>query len=392
MKNRIFLKLIFSLLLLLFLALNFNEVNIIAANSPPSTGQNFTATLILPDNQIEGKTGAFHLLLNEQKRQTLKVELRNLTDQPLIIESRPANAFTNVNGDINYESNDGNTYSNLTDEKFLLNRYIKMNDITKLKSKETKLLEIEINYPELDRGTILGGFLLKEVGSETIDKSVDEYGNAIEIAQEVMIGYSIRADYGEVFEKQEVALNGNSVSLTSSGLQIHFHLENKLASIPNGIYFEYGVYDKKGNLLYEDKVNEFKMAPKSQFAYSLFWPNNDFRDGTYIIKTSLYVDGKSHPYEYEIVINETKLKESINDEPITIQWPEENKVNWLLIILATIAISSTLLFLRKKTMEEKDHNQEVKTKKTVDIDNIDDNSDDKKDEQNDNPTGDKNKP
>lgn len=352
----------FTLLFVLFLSF-FNITSNTLANT--SSGENFVVNINMPKNQYE-RTGSYYDLdasnLNNQK---LSFDIRNRTEKKIKVGLEPSNALNNANGGINYTLSEGTESSKLIDEKFLMEQYIKTPKSINLKPKETKTIEFKVNYPDVKTGTLLGGVLFKDI-TEQPDKDEVE-SNGVNITQEVLIGYAIRADFGDVEGmKSDVSLEGNSVGLTPSGLQLLFHLTNNVANIPNDIYFEYEVYDNKKNLLFKDDVSKFKLAPKSELNFPIFWPNNDYIDGVYTIKTTLYIDGENKDYEYKIKIDENKLTKAKDEEPIYIDWPENNNLKWIILGALFFAFVSSYIIIKRKKGDKREKAFNNNTRNDVD--------------------------
>lgn len=145
-------KLIISFLGMAVLFFSYSTVTIEASELK------FSVEPILPENQINQEHTYFDLIVEPDQKQTVKVHMRNDTNQDIFVVPHIEAATTNINGVVEY----GESNSKL-DKTAPYN----IADLVKAKEKEVKIpannsydLEIEIKMPKEKFEGVLAGELL----------------------------------------------------------------------------------------------------------------------------------------------------------------------------------------------------------------------------------------
>ncbi|MFQ9320842.1 MAG: DUF916 and DUF3324 domain-containing protein [Enterococcus durans] len=306
----------------------------------------FSVEPILPENQINQEHTYFDLIVEPDQKQTVKVHMRNDTNQDIFVVPHIEAATTNINGVVEY----GESNSKL-DKTAPYN----IADLVKAKEKEVKIpannsydLEIEIKMPkEKFEGVLAGGITLQEKDEpQKENKSKKQQGLAIENKYAYVVAIILQENLEEL--TQTLTLDKVVPSQVNARNTINATLKNREATYINQLSVETKI-TKKGDksILYSSEKEGMQMAPNTSFAYPIFLDGKKLKPGKYTLdmKVKSAKQGWEFTKEFEV---EPEVAKRLNASDVTI---EKDNYLWLystVTIVIVILLVSYLLIKNKK--------------------------------------------
>ncbi|MBS7577358.1 MULTISPECIES: DUF916 and DUF3324 domain-containing protein [unclassified Enterococcus] len=329
---------------------------------------NYSVTPVIPDNQIDKSKTYYDLLMSPGQSQTVEVQLRNDTENDLVIENSINSATTNLNGVVEYSDNNIKTDSSL---KYNLKDLATVESEVTIPKKSSIILPIKLMMPnEKFDGIIAGGITFKEKPSdETTTASSDGRGVAIKNEYSYAVAVLLRQN-----EKQlapELKLLDASAGQVNSRNVINAKFQNSKAAYLNQLKLENKI-TKKGSrkVLFSSEAEQLQMAPNSNFSYPISLNGEKLEAGVYTLNTVAY-SGKSDTGQYEVKNSEGDIEKyqykweftkdfkieaseakELNSNDVSI----ERDFTWLyllIIILIALVIVIIFLFFRNKKKKSK---------------------------------------
>lgn len=349
------------------LALLFASIFFFVPTIGTASEFNFAVNPVIPENQIDKEKTYFDLKMAPGTVQTVEVQLRNDTDQEVVIAPVIASATTNLNGVVEYGENDIEADETLPYDMADLIEVEK--EITIPKQSQITL-PLKITMPsESFEGVIAGGLTLKETTEEnaTADSEEDQ-GLAIKNEYAYVVAILLRQNTAEVVP--DLKLLDVGPGQVNSRNTINVTLQNPEAAYLNSLRLINEV-KKKGDsdVLYSSDTSRMQMAPNSNFSYPISLEGQRLEAGTYVLNSVAY-GGKSEEGQYKVE-NEEGEEESylykwtfekeftvtgdvardLNQKDVTI----ETDYTWLYFLIGGLLLLLAFLLLlwyrRKKKMK-----------------------------------------
>ncbi|WP_142424181.1 DUF916 and DUF3324 domain-containing protein [Enterococcus casseliflavus] len=351
------------------LALLFASIFFFVPTIGTASEFNFAVNPVIPENQIDKEKTYFDLKMAPGTVQTVEVQLRNDTDQEVVIAPVIASATTNLNGVVEYGENDIEADETLPYDMADLIEVEK--EITIPKQSQITL-PLKITMPsESFEGVIAGGLTLKETTEEnaTADSEEDQ-GLAIKNEYAYVVAILLRQNTAEV--APDLKLLDVGPGQVNSRNTINVTLQNPEAAYLNSLRLINEV-KKEGDsdVLYSSDTSRMQMAPNSNFSYPISLEGQRLEAGTYVLTFVAY-GGKSEEGQYKVE-NEEGEEESylykwtfekeftvtgdvardLNQKDVTI----ETDYTWLYFLIGGLLLLLAFLLLlwyRRKKKNETD--------------------------------------
>lgn len=306
---------------------------------------NFSVKAILPENQRDNTHTYFDLNVVPGTTQVVEVELKNETDKDVTVQTVANTAITNDNGIVEY-----------TNEKPKLDKSL-VTPFSKLASVQSEItipkqsslrLPITLKIPEKSfDGFILGGLYFKE--KET-DQETKKSKDDVQI--ENKFSYTIGVLLAESPEMvlPDLVLNDVKATQKVGRNVITANLQNPKAALLSNLTVDAKVYEADSNqLLHEEKQTSLRMAPNSNFNYSVSWGNEAFQTGDYRIEIDA-TDGNQNWHlkkNFKIKVKEAK---EYNNTAVHIAQKSTPWIYWLMggIIIALLIVIAFLILKNKR--------------------------------------------
>lgn len=306
---------------------------------------NFSVKAILPENQRDNTHTYFDLNVVPGTTQVVEVELKNETDKDVTVQTVSNTAITNDNGIVEY-----------TNEKPKLDKSL-VTPFSKLASVQSEItipkqssirLPITLKIPEKSfDGVILGGLYFKE--KET-DQETKKSKDDVQI--ENKFSYTIGVLLAESPEMvlPDLVLNDVKATQKVGRNVITANLQNPKAALLSNLTVDAKVYEADSNqLLHEEKQTSLRMAPNSNFNYSVSWGNEAFQTGDYRIEIDATDGNQNWHLKKNFKIKAKEAKE-YNNTAVHIAQKSTPWIYWLMggIIIALLIVIAFLILKNKR--------------------------------------------
>lgn len=268
----------------------------------------FSVRAILPENQVTAEHSYFDLKMTPGQTQTIQVELTNDTEREIEVAIAANPAITNGNGVVEY------TNENPALDPTLKTSFSKIASVEPtiiLPAKAVKVADIQLKMPvESYDGVILGGLYFIE------KNNAESTSQAQNVQIDNKFSYTVGVLLTETDKKVEpdLKLNDVSASQTLGRNVILANLQNPEAALLSNLRIESKVYKgKEKSPLYEQVTDELRMAPNSNFDYSIDMKEEFFEPGDYRVDIVAISNGKTWHLSKEFEIKAKDAKE-YNDQ------------------------------------------------------------------------------
>ncbi|KXS57681.1 hypothetical protein AWJ02_07490 [Listeria monocytogenes] len=307
----------------------------------------------IPANQIDKRQTYFDLKMQPKQKQTVEIDVLNSSNEEIQVEAAINYASTNRTGIIDYTKND------LTKKdkslKYPLPELAEIPDDQKrltipVNGKKTVQVMIEMPAESID-GVVLGAVEFKKKNTKETKKTK---------------GVSLKNEYSYIVGMQlaesdkQVKPHMNLLSIKPALLNYHTaivaNLQNDQPVILENLSIDAKVYQQNSDkLLYQTKKANMKMAPNSNFNYSVDWENQELKPGKY--KVHLVAKNKEDKWEWtkEFTISSDQAKKA-NKAALGL----EKDYTWMYIVggvLLFILLIITTYFVGKRAAKKKQENE-----------------------------------
>lgn len=305
---------------------------------------------VLPGNQKEDITDYFYLQQPLQE-QTLEIEVKNLSEEELMLNLLPVTGITSDHGEIKYTNQtDVLNGKLLTNDNYLFDNYIRINTekITIAPKSKTKA-SVTIYPPNEPLGTILGGVLFypdMDMRQEKSNENDSEKEPAKRMADMQVV--AIAMDTGEVTpEEKSIEVSNPWFQYAQNIGVIRLPVANltpKIVEIPR---LTYRIYTDD-QLLFEDVKENLQFAPVSKAQLILPWDQNPIEKGKYLLEGEIETGEETIPFSFKLKVKLTNT----NEAPITIASINSWWI-WTLMALGLVIIITFAVWLHKRRGESK---------------------------------------
>lgn len=308
----------------------------------------FAVTAVIPENQIDKNQTYFDLKMQPGQKQTIQVQMKNDTNKEVVVESFANTAITNSNGITDYSTVEPPMDSTM---KNPFSKIAKMPKETKVPANSAVTIDVNLEMPsESFDGVILGGLYFKEKEDEA-SKNKQE-GVQIENKYAYAIGVVLRETDVEV--KPDMKLNEVKPTQINGRNVVTANLQNVKPAMLKNLSVDAKVYKEKGkDVLFEEKKENLRMAPNSNFDYAISWENKAFDPGTYRVEITATDGDQKWEWKKNFSI-EGKTADKLNDSAV-----EAKKDYTLYYIIGGVLLVVLLLvlvfFLGRRSNKEKNN-------------------------------------
>ncbi|MGG5302749.1 hypothetical protein IGK38_000362 [Enterococcus pernyi] len=318
---KILIKKFVLVLMFFFLTLGFEQLVLADSND-------FSVVPVLPENQNPDVLSYFDLTVTPNQKQTLKIRIKNNSNESTKYNLYVNTATTNQNGIIDYSitdfEKDESLKLSLKDCLTLKEQYV---DVPANSEKEVSL---ELSIPEITfEGIALGGITVEptiEEGSEGIN-NVFTRTLAIQLA-ETTKDIVPKLEGGEVIISQENLRNN-----------VNFELRNITPTIISNVKAEISIKnEEKKTPILEQTKDQLSFSPNSKFSLMTEW-NKQFNPGKYTYNIDL-TDLKGNKWSFSKNFKiKVEVAEKLNKTSV---YKKEKFIEKYFIYIVTIL---TILFI-----------------------------------------------
>lgn len=247
---------------------------------------NFSVKSNIPSNQLDKSKSYFDLKVKPGQKQTIFVTIQNAAKHPIVIEATANTAVTNDNGVVEYSKTTKKKDSSLQID---FNEIVKIPKEIKLAAKETKKVPITLSLTkEKFDGVLLGGLYFTEKTEKKPKKQVKQVENHY--------AYAIGVVLTQAKENKNLAPNLilHEVKATQRNYRnvVQANIQNNKPAIIPSLEIKGNVKQAgKSDILYTSTQKNLRMAPNSNFNYTIPTDNKALKKGKYVF-VGTATDGK----------------------------------------------------------------------------------------------------
>lgn len=326
-------KKIFILISLFFL---FVPIISYAADSKDET---FFVKPVIDDSQKDNTNDYFNIHLEKNEKKTLTVEVYNNTSDTKSFAVTSENSITNDYGVIEYKDN-VKKFDPTLKHKFTDLAVVKNSKIS-VPANEVGMVDVEVKMPsKLYDGMVLGGIRVSEIKA---GKQEETISNVFSYVIPVKI-------YGnDVVIPNKLNFKGITVGQQSYENVIQANLQNPQPEILRNLTLETKIFKSgKKDVLYEDKKENLKMAPNSNFNNSTTLGTDKFKPGKYRMELTANANELSEKWVEEFEITGEKAKE-LNNKMV---FKEKESISIWVYILGILIIGAFVYIWWNKRKEK----------------------------------------
>ncbi|OJG71511.1 hypothetical protein RV12_GL001519 [Enterococcus quebecensis] len=284
---------------------------------------NFSVSAVLPENQINKSKSYFELLMKPGQVQELEVMMNNSLDREVTVVNHANSAITNDNGIVDYSIDNPELDSTL---KSPFSKIAEVEKETTIPPKSSKKVKIKVTMPEESfDGVILGGLHFTEKEDKSKDNK-NKAGVQIENRFAFAIGVLLKETDKEV--KPETKLGKIEASQINYRNVVKANIQNTQPVIMQNLDVTARVTKKgKKETLFETNKEGLRMAPNSNFNYSINWENQEFKAGKYTLHMTATDGSDKWDWSKDFEISGEEAKK-LNDRAVEL---EKDYTKWYII-------------------------------------------------------------
>lgn len=308
-------------LMFAFSALGFQQLVLADSND-------FSVTPVLTENQNPEVPSYFDLTVTPNQKQTLKIKIKNNSNESVKYKLYVNTATTNQNGIIDYSINNFEKDESL---KISLKDCLTLTEqLVDVPANSEKEVSLELSVPETPfEGIALGGI--------TVEPSIEKGSNGVNN----IFTRTLAIQLTETAKKISPKLEGGEVKVSQENLRnnVKFELRNITPTIISKVKAEIAI-TKKGNktpLLTQTK-DQLSFAPNSKFNLMTEW-NKQFNPGKYIYSIN-FIAGNENKWSFkkEFEIKEEEA-ERLNKKSVD---TKDNQMKYFFLFLMILLIGFLL--------------------------------------------------
>lgn len=309
---------------------------------------------IFPENQREGITDYFSLMVTPGQEQTIYFEVHNFEDRDVDMLFNIGNSYTSMYGSIEYGDIQDNSL------KHPLREIAKIDEHVTIPPNTTAKVPVHLKIPsEPFSGIILGGVeVLEDPDMSRVGEGQFAAANRIRYVLPISLRENndkVDPDIHLLDARADSIEDKNAIALT---------IQNSEPAIIDRFYVDAEI-TKKGSkeVLYKQKRKDMQMAPNSSFDYSVFLGTQPFKPGTYVAYITASAQGG---YEWDLEKEFTITQEQADkfNRLSSLELEEDNNpfLLYLGIIIAVLVIAIVIYILIKRNKQK-----QIKRKKAKKI-------------------------
>lgn len=272
----------------------------------PSNNIGFSVSAQLPENQRNQDHSFFDLNMQSGQRQTIKVKVANVTNRDIKIKTGINTAYTNDNGVIEYLAVAKHFDQSLKFQLGKLTR-LKGNTIVTIPANASKIIEAQINIPELTfNGTMLGGWFFQKID----EKVTSEVKETMTVHNQYAYVIGLKYSFGQE-AKPELVLSQVRAGLANHHQGTIAELRNKTAVIIPNISLETTISNRDtGKRVKSITKSGVQMAPNSNYHYGFLTGTDSLKAGKYHLR--MIAKNKAHRWVFEkdFTITNSEVKQT----------------------------------------------------------------------------------
>lgn len=316
---------------------------------------------IFPENQRNTEVGFFDLLLPQGAKQTIELEISNLsTEKPVVVLIEVATATTDNGGVVHYTSRRGEG-EHIPDSSlvFAFEELVSAPQFIELAPEEARRVPITIQMPDVTfEGIIAGGFGI----SQKIDlKEAREEAGLILNLFNFEIPVLLRQS--EHIVQPDLQILHIEASQWNLRNVIAIHLQNPEMMFINLMDLQVNVKDKVTNqVLVQHHETGLQMAPNSNFVFGVPLVGELFMEGDFILQMIVTARNGEWSFveEFQIEANQAEVLNKIAVTERGIQEETSRGVQRTFLLYTLLAATLSVIIFAYVVKNEKRKHKEVR--------------------------------
>lgn len=314
------------------------------ADESGGTPAGFTVESVIPENQVDVTKSYFYLQVEPETEQVIQVKVRSKQEEPVTVKLAVHDAVSSSVGAINYAEAKPKLDESL---KQPITELVKINDDQKeitVANFEEKIVEYTINTPkESFAGVKLGS--LRFVKKDDSESDKKQTGVVPEYAY--VIALMLTEDKETFNHGADLKLKDVDLKLSNGRKVVAANLQNDQPKVLQELKLQ-GQVKRKGetDVLAEYEMEDFSVAPNSNFDFEIPLGLESFRQGTYVFTGEGQGDGRTWKWEQEFTIGQAKAEKVNEEAAYQLRVPEW--VPWVAAGLTTLFIGLIFYLIRRQ--------------------------------------------
>ncbi|MBU8906029.1 DUF916 domain-containing protein [Desertibacillus haloalkaliphilus] len=297
----------------------------------------FSVEPVYPDNQTPGIQGYFSLDVTPEDTQALRVNITNNREEEVVVNLRPANGYTNPRGGMLYETDLDSENTVILSDEVKLAEHIHVVESITIPARETEEVEIELNVPNREEGTLLGGIIFSSHGLTAEEEErmaqEDEEEASFSIRTETAIAMAMQLNFPQSIEPQ---FSIGEAGFLPTEAQVYIEMLNEADSIQDNFTGEYEVMNVDGDVLFAGEFGPFKMAPSTRIRYPIDWQAETLEPGDYSVRIAADVNQEEIVEQREFTIDDEEIQEYVERVMPDVAQPQQGMPAWAWALIGAL--------------------------------------------------------
>ena len=322
----------------------------------------FSYEVIQPENQKNSQVGYFDLEMATAQEQTVLIRLNNTSQKSIEIQVDLNAAKTNSNGVIEYGPN---TIPNDESLQHDFSAIVTGPERITLPPESQEELQLLIKMPSRPvSGLIAGGIQLQEISDEN-EETTDNGMIVNKFAY--LIGMIL--SQGEEELEENLELKDVFPELKNSRNAFLVNFSNTQGEFVENMTVMVGIsHDTLGDVTYETKKSQLRMAPNSQIFFPVLLNGEAMVPGKYHSRILVTTDaGGTWEWEKEFTISESDARK-FNEQDVSLIIDQGLSTRMLIVIFISLLIVSGVLYIVIKESYKDLKRQKARQRKISSID------------------------
>jgi len=330
MKNICYFRFLILMYIWMLLCCSFS----VSAKDP--SGAEFIVKAVIPENQTDRNHTYFDLNMKASQNQTIGVEIWNLTDQEISIETHIHSATTNRNGVIEYGERDVVPDASLV---FQMKGIITCDSLVTVPANGKTVFKLQIQMPEKEyEGILAGGITFQLAENEIAEEAGSAGGYAIQNTYSYVIGIVLREDEKEL--QPELVLNDVFYNGETEMPELSVNIRNIKAAYVNDLGVKARIVRKEtAKTLHQTTEEHMRMAPNSNFDFPIDLNGKSLSDGEF----TLYINAATAEKEWNWEKDFTIISGIAHAEETPI-YDKTTRYLWLFAFVPAVLLSGIILY------------------------------------------------
>lgn len=319
---------------------------------------NFAVEPLIPENQRDKTKTYFDLLVKPDSEQTIEINLRNDTENEVIVEPKVHSATTNLNGVVEYGPVETKRDSTL---KHDLNEVVSVEKEVKIPAQSSVKLPLTITVPKEEfNGILAGGITLQEKETKNNDNT-ETKGLSIQNQYAYVVALVLNENNTQV--KPELKLNKVFPDQVNARNVINANLQNSTPNYLNQLNVVAKITQKgKTTALYETTKKAMQMAPNSNFDFPISLAGEKLEAGEYTLELTATTKADRWHWKKNFTIKADEAKK-LNAKDVTIKKDYTRLYIMIGIGLIVLSILIVILILKRKRKKEEERKRRNRIKR-----------------------------